>query len=226
MLSKILDRSVKFLGATTLAAVVCVTGSACGPDADDQARDRIEANAELRRRQAGDLAAKVGLPDGVADVIVDAAGSVAATYTVSYRAGDRRITIFADPPRRRIDVTGPDQPDRRTIATPDETLVCTRSSSTAWRCDVGPASDPPGGFDVGQVAETVDAIGGNADVRATRERIAGVVARCIVSGETTLCISDAGVPLRVRGLGPGGDLEADRYRPSVPDREFRRPPTS
>lgn len=225
MLSKILDRPVKFLGAAAFVAVVCVTGPGCGSDADDEARERIEANAELRRRQAGDLAAKAGLPDGVADVIVDAAGSVAATYTVSYRAGERRITIYADPPRRRVDVADPDQPDRRTIATPDETLACTRRSSAAWRCEVGPASDPPGGFDARQIAAAIDVIGARADVRATRDRIAGVAARCIVSGETTLCVSDAGVPLRVRGLGPGADLEADRYQPSAPAREFRRPPT-
>jgi hypothetical protein len=226
MLSKILDRAVKFLGAAALAGVVFVTGTGCGADGGDEARRQVEANAELRRRQALDLAEQADLPDGVAAVIGDVAGSVAATYTVGYRAsGDRRITIYADPPRRRVDVAAPGRPDQRTIATPDETLVCTRQSSETWRCQVGPAAEPPGAFDARRVATTIDSIRANPDLRATRARIAGVEARCIVSGETTLCVSDAGVPLRVRGLGPDADLEADRYRPSAPDREFHRPPS-
>lgn len=226
MLSKILDRPVKFLGATALAGVVFVTGQGCGADSEDEARRRIEANGELRRRQALELAERSGLPDGVAAVIGDVAGSVAATYTVGYRAaGDRTITIYADPPRRRVDVAAPGRPDQRTVATPEETLVCMRRSSRAWRCEVGPAAEPPGAFDARRVATTIESIRANPDLRATRARIAGVDARCIVSGETTLCVSDAGVPLRVRGLGPDADLEADRYRTSAHDREFRRPPS-
>ena len=222
MPSKILDRAVKFLGVTAIVGVVSVTG--CGADDDGAARARIEENASLRRAQARDLATKAGLPDGVADVIVDAAGSVDATYTVTYRAqGDQRITIYAEPPRRRVDVSAPEEPDRRTIATADETLACTRRTSASWRCEVGPASEPPGGFDLDQVAQTVDAISAQPDVRATRTRIAGVDARCIVSGETTFCVSAAGVPLRVRGLGPGADLEAERFRPSAAGRDFRPP---
>ena len=200
--------------------MAALLAAACGDRRGQDDRDRIAAT---RARQARQLAAQAGLSSEVGAVLAAAASSVRATYAATYEAGETRLRVYADPPRRRVDTYAAGQPDRRTITTADHTYVCTRATAR-WTCQVGPPGETPGAFRPDAIAQTVGALTapGTPPVRATTRRIVGLRARCIEAGDAVVCVSPAGVPLLVAGVG-GDDVRATSYRDRPPAGVFDRP---
>lgn len=229
--------------AAPLLAALAVAGlaAACGGDGGGDAG----AAGATRAEQVRDAARDARLPAEVADLLADAAGVVAQTFTVTYDLGGESggtAVLTQDPPRRRVDLRARVDGDdvvRSLVTEGDESTVCERAAGR-WTCgrDAGGGSAAtPGAFDVDQIEAVIDDLDRARDAyefRVARRTVAGASARCLVTelrpgreptdefgAKGTLCISPEGVPLLVETAT--ASLRALRYSTSVDGDAFDLP---
>lgn len=221
--------------AALAAGMALMPAAACG---DDPAP--WEEAADERATRVRQVAVDAGLDEDVAEVMATLARTVEATYRVTYEAVDASgttstVTVTQQPPKRRIDVVAPEQPDLTTVVTADASFTCVAVEGE-WRCAAGDA--PP---EIGALVETdavaaTEALAESVDefaLEATTQDVAGVEAWCLVATPTAdetadadrLCVAPDGPPLLVeRASGTltatayGTEVDADAFElPAEPD---------
>ena len=167
------------------------------------------------------------------DFLGDAAEAVAATFTVTYREGDKTTTLTQRPPDRRVEVvTGTST--EAVFRLRDGVFACKHEQGREWECGRTPSGgvDPDlGVFSADRLEATAKALG---DARASYDlsikagTVAGADVRCLVAakklGDGTgdeLCIAASGAILRIRSAAVS--VEAERYSAEVPAELFRLP---
>lgn len=179
------------------------------------------------------MASDAKLSDDVQDFLGDAAEAVAATFTVTYREGDKTTTLTQRPPDRRVEVvTGTST--EAVFRLRDGVFACQHEQGRGWECGRTPSGgvDPDlGVFSADRVAATAKALGdarATYDLSITTNKVAGVAVRCLVAAKKLgdgsgdeLCIAASGAILRIRSAA--ASVEAERYREDVPDEAFTLP---
>lgn len=153
-----------------------------------------------------------------------------ATYTVegdpAVIGNELRIEVWRSDGRVRQDMY--QTTDRAVIETAsfllagEQAVSCQRIDQSEWRCARQSSTDEltaSGMF--GNIARELE----GADVLATDEEVAGRPARCFSltapSGEVSQCVSEEGIPLRLRG--GGAELRLSELSDDVPEDIFTPP---
>lgn len=222
---------------TALAALTALAGLAALAGCGNDAPSAGEARAEDARQAAEDA----GLPDGVADLLADAAAAVDRTYRVAYDVDGGRVVVTQRPPDRRVDVVAADGTVDSTISVGGRVHACTDpAGDEPWRCERLADAPAEGGFDADAVADLAHALSvgvDHYDFAVEEEQLLGTSARCLVTrlraggdadpalgSEGRLCIADTGALLLVER--PAGIVRATQYATGVDDDAFDLPVTA
>jgi hypothetical protein len=107
---------------------------------------------------------------------------------------------------------------------PDGNVICQRAAEAEWLCQASRSTATENGEPAGIVEAAAANLAG-ADVVATDEEVAGRPARCYAitgpAGDSSMCVTDDGVPLRLAVQGQ--ELTATVVDEAVTDSVFELP---